>query len=122
MGKHRATRRTAISESIESDFYQTIIRNNLFAPLGTVLNPEPVPGANLKLLGTFVSASNPLASTAWIQDTRMGDYRTLVVTDSIHGFMLTEIQATQVGLEKADETITLKLETGLFLNPQRKRR
>ncbi|MYA57482.1 hypothetical protein F4X88_14405 [Candidatus Poribacteria bacterium] len=29
--------RTTFSESIDSDFYQTIIRNNLFAPLGTDL-------------------------------------------------------------------------------------
>ena len=32
------------ADSIEGDFYQAIIRNNLFAPLGTVLNAETDPG------------------------------------------------------------------------------
>lgn len=36
-----------------ADFYQTIIDNSLFAPLGTVLNTKPRPGENLKLITTF---------------------------------------------------------------------
>lgn len=108
------------TDDIHSDFYQTIIRNNLFAPLGRNLHQKRVPSAHLKLMGTFVCPVDPLASTAWIQETETATYQELFLTDTIDGFMLIEIQAKHVTLEKADETVTLKLETGLFLNLHRR--
>ncbi|MDE0423981.1 MAG: hypothetical protein OXN25_03815 [Candidatus Poribacteria bacterium] len=112
--------RDAFSESIDSEFYQTIIQNNLFAPLGTVLNPNSVPGDTLVLLGTRVYPSDPVAASAWLKNTMTGEYREVFLGDSMAGLMLTEVQPRQVTLEGADETVILKLKTDIFLNAKRR--
>lgn len=55
-----------------ADFYQIIIDNNLFAPLGTVLNQKPRPGANLKLIATF-TRHDPADAIAIVEDTATGE-------------------------------------------------
>ncbi|MXY27380.1 hypothetical protein F4Y59_04345 [Candidatus Poribacteria bacterium] len=112
--------RDAFSESIDSEFYQTIIQNNLFAPLGTVLNPNAVPGATLVLLGTRVYPSDPVAGSAWLKNTVTGEYREMFLGDSMAGLMLTEVKSKQVTLERDDEQVVLALKTDIFLNAKRR--
>ena len=112
--------RDAFSASIDSEFYQMIIQNNLFAPLGTVLNPQPVLGDSLVLLGTRVYPSDPVAGSAWLKNTMTGEYREVFLGDSMAGLMLTEVKSKQVTLEGADERVVLKLKTDIFLNAKRR--
>ena len=112
--------RDAFSESIDSDFYQTIIQNNLFAPLGTVLNPQPVLGDSLVLLGTRMYPSAPVSSSAWLKNTMTGEYREVFLGDSMAGLMLTEVESKQVTLEGTNEQVLLKLKTDIFLNAKRR--
>ena len=67
---------------INSDFYQTILKNNLFAPLGTVLNAEPEPGAHLSLVGTFVS-EDPSASSVLVKNAMTGRHHLLSVGEGL---------------------------------------
>ncbi|MXV85138.1 hypothetical protein F4Z98_17425 [Candidatus Poribacteria bacterium] len=111
--------RRTFFESIESDFYQTIIRNNLFAPLGTVLNPEPVPGANLKLLGTFVS-KDAVHSTAIIKNETTGRQEMLSIGGGLGNFQVVEIQCQQVTLDHLGSSVVLRLPSGVLLNAKRR--
>ena len=111
--------RTTFSESIDSDFYQTIIRNNLFAPLGTVLNQKPVPGANLKLIGTFVS-KDAARSTALIKNETTGQQEMLSIGEGLGDFHVVEIQPKQVTLDHLGKSVILRLPPGMLLNAQRR--
>ena len=113
------TRGTLFSESIESDFYQTIIKNNLFAPLGTVLNQKRVPGANLKLLGTFVS-KDAVHSTAIIKNETTGRQEMLSIGGGLGDFQVVEIQCQQVTLDHLGSSVVLRLPSGVLLNAQRR--
>ena len=44
-----------LSDAIDRDFYQTIIKNNLFAPLEANLHAKPGPGWNFRLIATFTT-------------------------------------------------------------------
>ena len=108
--------RPLFSESIHSDFYQTIIRNNLFAPLGTVLNQTPVPGANLKLIATFTT-DDPSKASAILQNIATGEQNTVFIGTVISGYQVLDIQAKQILLEKDGQPpIWKRLETFLLLN------
>ena len=107
------------SEDSEGEFYQTIIKNNLFAPLGTVLNPKPVPGANLTLLATFLREV-PAVSTALLSNRTTGRQHVLAVGESIGGFQLTEVAEKNVTLSHNGETARLILSPIFFLNSKRR--
>ena len=109
------TEKKPFSEDISGDFYQTIIRNNLFAPLGTVLNPKPVMGANLTLLATFLREP-PAMSTALIKNRTTGRQHVIAVGESIGDFQLTEVQSKNVTLSHNGETARLALSPIFFLN------
>ena len=108
--------RPLFSESIHSDFYQTIIRNNLFAPLGTVLNQKPVPGANLKLIATF-TRDDPSKATAILQNIATGEQNTVGIGDTIAGYSVLEIHSKQILIEKdGSPPIWKHIETFFLLN------
>ena len=104
---------------ISSEFYQTIIKNNLFAPLGTVLNQKRVPGANLKLLGTFVS-KDAVHSTAIIKNETTGRQEMLSIGGGLGDFQVVEIQCQQVTLDHLGSSVVLRLPSGVLLNAQRR--
>ena len=87
---------------IESDFYQTIIRNNLFAPLGTNLHQKPVPGASVKLIATF-TRKDPADASAIVLNIASGEQKTVGVGSMFAGYQVRDIQAKQILLEKASE-------------------
>ena len=99
-----------------SDFYQTIIRNNLFAPLGTVLNPKPRPGANLTLVGTFL-APDAGRSTALIKQASTGRLLTVTVGDVLGDATVLKIESKQVTLDPhGKKPVVLRLPGFVFLN------
>ena len=101
-----------------SDFYQTIIDNNLFAPLGTDLHPKPVPGADLTLIATFVRP-DALRSTVLINN---GATHSVVSIGSVLGeFTVMKIQPKQVTLDHhGKRPVVLHLPETVFLNTQRR--
>lgn len=107
------------ADSMDRDFYQTIIRNNLFAPLGTDVNAEPEPGAHLSLVGTFVS-EDPSASSVLVKDATTGRHHRLSVGEGVGDFHLLAIEAKQVRFYHHGTEVKLVLPENLFLNPTRR--
>ena len=100
---------------VSSDFYQTIIDNNLFAPLGTNLHSKPRPGANLKLVGTFLT-QEPTDSTVLITDASTGRQHVLSIGDVLGIFEVSEIQPKQVTLNHNGKPVVLRLPSNVLLN------
>ena len=119
LSAENARHRSLFENDINTDFYQTIIDNNLFAPLGTELNPKPVPGANLTLLATFLREA-PATSTALIENRTTGRQHVIAVGESIGDFQLIEVQSKNVTLDHNGEQIRLALSPIFFLNAQRR--
>lgn len=115
----RTKTESLFAEDINSDFYQTIIRKNLFAPLGTDLHHTPAPGATLTLIGTFVS-EDPTHSTALIKHETTGRQRVLVLGEIFDDFQVVEIQPKQVTLDHNGHSIRLRLPENLLLNAKRR--
>ena len=100
---------------IESDFYQTIIQNNLFAPLGTDLTPTRRPGSHLSLLATFTNTGGT-QPRALIQNTTTGQQATIAVGESFGNFRLTHVNAKNVRLQHNGEEVRLSLAPIFFLD------
>ena len=118
----RSTRKSSHEESssdASADFTQTIIEKNLFAPLGTVLNPKPQPGANLMLVGTFVQ-ENPIESKALIKNRTTGRQHVLAIGEVLGEYQVTEIQPKAVRLSHTAEVVTLHLPKSVLLNAKRR--
>ena len=97
--------------SVDDGFYQTILQNNLFAPLGTVLNARPRPGTNLTLIATFTTG-DPTLAAAIIKNTATDVQGTVVVGDVIGGYRVAEIHPKQILIAKDDGPAIWK-----FMNP-----
>lgn len=106
---------------INSDFYQTIIKKNLFAPLGTVLNAEPEPGAHLSLVGTFVS-EDPSASSVLVKNATTGRHHLLSVGEGVGDFHVLAVEPKQVRFYHHGTEVKLHLSESenLFLNTKRR--
>ena len=106
---------------ISSDFYQTIIKNNLFAPLGTVLNAEPEPGTHLSLLGTFVS-EDPSDSSVLVKNATTGRHHLLSVGEGVGDFHVLAVEAKQVRFyhHGTEVKVHLSESENLFLNTNRR--
>ena len=111
--------RPLFENDMNTDFYQTIIDNNLFAPLGTELNPKPVMGANLTLLATFLREV-PAVSTVLIENRTTGRQHVIAVGESIDDFQLIEVAEKNVTLSHNGEEVRLALSPIFFLNAQRR--
>lgn len=103
------------SGSIDSDFYQTILKNNLFAPLGTNLHAKPVPGANVLLIATFTT-QDPFAASAIVKNTGTGEQQTVGLGDVLWGYRIAEIQYKQILIQKDDEPAIWKFLKPTFLD------
>ena len=102
------------------DFYQTLIDNNLFAPLGTQLHQKPRPGENLKLLGTFL-APDAGRSTALIKQASTGRLLTVTVGDVLGDATVMKIESKQVTLDAhGKKPVVLRLPSNVLLNPKRR--
>ena len=104
---------------VSSDFTQTIIKNNLFAPLGTDLHSKARPGAHLKLVGTFLR-QEPTDSTALITDASTGRSHVLSIGDVLGAYWVSEIQPKQVTLSENGTPVVLRMPSNVLLNAKRR--
>ena len=87
-------------------FYKTIIDHNLFRPLGwTPPNNEPA----YSLLGTKAVDANGAISQATLLEKRSNRHHFVTIGTKLGDITVTDIQAERVTLDKAGETITLKI-------------
>ena len=90
-------------------FYKAIIDHNLFRPLGwTPPNNEP----SYSLVGTKAVGTNGAISQATLLEKRSNRYHFVTIGTKLGDMTVKDIQAKQVTLDKAGETI--KLKTGGF--------
>ena len=102
-----STQQETLTDFQKSEFYHTIVGNNLFRPLGW---RPPRPRESYRLLGTMIPTDEKTGTRAILQTTRGNITRTVTVGDIIdkHTTVI-DIQAKQVTLEKAGQQRTLKL-------------
>ena len=93
-------------------FYRTIIDHNLFRPLGwTPPKNEP----SYSLVGTKVVDANRALSQATLLEKRSNRYHFVAIGTKLGDMTVKDIQAEQVTLDKAGETIRLNKIGGLQL-------
>lgn len=97
----------------ETEFYRTIIDNNLFRPIGW----RPArPKESFRLLGTRISTDGSTSPQAIIQATPGNKTYILTTGDTLSkDTTLTDIQPKQVTLETTGRRRTLKLNVTLWL-------
>jgi len=96
-------------------FYKVIIDNNLFRPLGWA---PPKNEPTYSLVGTVVDANGTIAQ-ATLLEKRSNRYHFVTVGETLDDMTVKDIQAKQVTLDKAGETITLKAGALQFLTSKR---
>ncbi|GEM_PF-1372283 len=107
------------ADDINKNFYQTIIKNNLFAPLGTNLHRTPAPGANLTLVGTFLR-EDPTHSKALVKNTTTGRQHLLSIGEGIGEFYLLSVKPKQVVFYHNGTEVPLHLSQNVLLNAKRR--
>ena len=87
-----------------SDFYQVIIDNSLFRPLGW---KPPKREPEYTLLGTAI---DPLGenSQAYVLERRSDAFHSVRIGDSVGDMLIKEIEEKKIVLDKNGETITLR--------------
>lgn len=97
----------------ETEFYRTIIDNNLFRPLGW--SPAR-PKEPFRLIGTCIPTDGKTPPQAIIQATQGNTTYIVATGDTLsNGATITSIQSKQVTLEKSGHQRTLKLGTTTWL-------
>ena len=96
------------------DFYQTIVDNNLFRPLGW--RPPKKRNSDYQLLGTMTNSGMP--AKAILQHHTSKRTYTVSVGDILGDFQVTEIQPRRVTLKKENQHISLPLDNTLLINPR----
>ncbi|MDE0427341.1 MAG: hypothetical protein OXI94_17055 [Gemmatimonadota bacterium] len=97
----------------KSDFYRTIVDNNLFRPLGWT---PPRPRDPYRLLGTIIPTDANTPKQAILQRTTARTTNIVTVGDKLDAdTTVTDIQAKQVTLETVGQQRTLRLNTTPFL-------
>ena len=97
----------------ETEFYRTIIDNNLFRPLGW--EPER-PKEPFRLIGTRIPTDGRISPQAIIQGTQGNKTYIVATGDTLSkDTTITDIQPKQVTLEKSGHQRTLKLSTTTWL-------
>ena len=92
-----------------TDFYRTIINNNLFRPLGWQL---PLPREPYRLIGTILPTDVNTPKQAILQKSLVGSTYTVTIGDILDKeTTVTDIQPKQVTLENAGVQRTLRLNT-----------
>ncbi|MCY3740006.1 MAG: hypothetical protein OXH00_03190, partial [Candidatus Poribacteria bacterium] len=99
----------------QSDFYRTIINNNLFRPLGWTPPRRKEP---YRLLGTMVPKDGKTPLQAIIQVSTAGNQTHIVsIGDTFDAdTKIVDIQPKQVTLDRAGQQTTLKLNTSPWIS------
>ena len=102
----------SLTQFRETEFYQTIIDNNLFRPLGW----RPArPRYPYRLLGTLIPKDKDTPRKAILQTTVGNTTHTVCIDETLGEYTLTDIQPQQVTLEKDGQVQTLKLNTAPWI-------
>lgn len=116
IGHKLQSRETSVQNSLaqfrETEFYRTIIDNNLFRPLGW---RPPRPRDPYRLLGTLIPKDEDTQPQAILQATVGDTTHTVCIGATLGEYTLTDIQSKQVTLEKGGQAQTLKLNTSLWI-------
>ena len=104
--------RDSLTQFRETEFYRTIIDNNLFRPLGWTPPRQRYP---YRLLGTLIPKDRNIPKKAVLQATVGNTTHTVHIGEGLGEYTLTDIQPKQVILEKDGEVQTLKLNTSLLI-------
>ena len=106
----------AVSVEIDEAYYQTIIDNNIFRPLGW--RPK-APSFPYQLIGTITYSSIKKKSTAVIQEKNVErKTHTVSIGDKFGDITVIDIQPKKVILDRTGKKITLRI-TQQFLNTPR---
>lgn len=100
----------------QTEFYRTIVENNLFLPLGTVAAKQP---ARYRLIATTTSANGDSRSTALIQSIAENETHVVTIGSKVGEVTIVDIQPKQVAIETHGKQTTLELDNHLWLGPSR---
>ena len=104
--------RNSLTQFRETEFYRTIIDNNLFRPLGW----RPArPRDPYRLLGTLIPKDRDTPRKAILQATVGNTTHTVRIGATLGEYILADIQPKQVILEKDGQAQTLKLNTAPWI-------
>lgn len=94
-------------------YFQVIIDNNLFRPLGWTETPKRY--TDYRLLGTLTESETP--ARAILQERSSKQTRVVTLGETIGDFHVFRIQHKQVTLKKGEQLVLLLLDETLFLSP-----
>lgn len=94
-------------------YFQVIIDNNLFRPLGWTETPKRY--TDYRLLGTLTESETP--ARAILQERSSKQTRVVTLGETIGDFHVFRIQHKQVTLKKGEQLVLLTLDEMLFLSP-----
>lgn len=100
----------------QTEFYRTIVENNLFLPLGTAAAKQP---ARYRLIATTTSANGDSRSTALIQSIAENETHVVTIGSKVGEVTIVDIQPKQVAIETDGKQTTLELDNHLWLGPSR---
>lgn len=95
------------------EYFQVIIDNNLFRPLGWTEQPKSY--TDYRLLGTLTESETP--SRAILQERGSKQTRIVTLGETLGDFHVFRIQHKQVTLKKGAQLVLLLLDETLFLSP-----
>ena len=94
------------------DFYQPIIENNLFRPLGW---RKPSEEPEYALIGTLIESNNQRAK-AFLIERRTNRYYPVSVGEKVGDVTVQSIKPNEVSLAKDGKTVTLRADSNRFLD------
>ncbi len=102
----------------QTEFYRTIVENNIFLPLGATASEKP---ARYRLIATTTPANGDSGSTALIQSNEGDTEKRIIVTigDKLGDTTVVDIQSKHVTIETEGKQTTLELDNHLWLGPSR---
>ena len=108
-----STPQETLTDFQKSDFYRTIIDNDLFRPLGW---RPPRPTETYRLLGTIIPKDGSTEAQAILQSTTARTTYIVRIADTLDkDTTLIDIQPKQVTLSKARQQRTLRLDTAPWI-------
>ena len=94
------------------DFYQPIVENNLFRPLGW---RKPNRESEYTLIGTLIESNNQRAK-AFLIERRSNQYYPVSVGEKVGDAVVESIKPNEVNLGKNGKTVTLRANSNRFLD------
>ena len=114
-----STPQDSLKDFQKSEFYRTIVDNNLFRPLGWT---PPRPREPYRLIGTFIPTAADTPKQAILQTTAGERRHTVTIGERLDAATtVVDIQPKEVTLQRDGRKTTLRLTPQTFLNAKRRR-